>query len=196
MKEPIFAPQARGRLQGLNGMVDRPWRGWIESNFERLYGFAYALTQDSEQARDLVQECLLRALEAARWPSEEKAYRAWLFRILRNAFIDRCRKAGREVDLDGAMEVASDEDGGWCGDRRIIDVLTVRIAVAKLPVPQREIIGLVDFVGFSYAEAAKVLDVAEGTVMSRLSRARKALLEVMAEDNISPLVRRSRGAGS
>lgn len=170
-------------------------REWIESNLDRLYGYAFALSQDSEQARDLVQECALRALEASRQPTEPAAYRAWLFRILRNAFVDRCRKGGTEVDIDAAAEVVDDDDAGWSGDRRVVDVVTIRIAVAKLPIAQREIIALVDFVGFSYAETARVLDIAEGTVMSRLSRARKALLDLIAEDNVTPLVRRANSRG-
>jgi RNA polymerase sigma-70 factor (ECF subfamily) len=163
-------------------------RQWIESNLDRLYGFAFALTQDGDLARDLVQDCALRALEARRCPDNPAAYRAWLFRILRNAFIDTARKAGREVEIDAALDIADDDDSGWKGDRRIVDVITIRIAVAKLPIAQREIIALIDFVGFSYAEAADVLDIAEGTVMSRLSRARKALLDIVADDNITPLM--------
>jgi RNA polymerase sigma-70 factor (ECF subfamily) len=163
-------------------------REWIEVNLDRLYGFAFSLTQDSDEARDLVQDCILRAIEAPRRPSQAAAYRAWLFRILRNAFIDRCRKAGVEVHIDAAAEIAADDDAGWAGDRRMVDVITIRIAVAKLPIAHREIIGLVDINGFSYAEAAEVLEIAEGTVMSRLSRARKALLNLIAEDNVTPLV--------
>jgi len=161
-------------------------RDWIESNLNRLYGFAYALAQDRDQARDLVQECVLRALEATRCPTDQAAYRAWLFQILRNAFIDRYRKAGREVQIEAASEVANDDDAGWNGDRRVVDIITVRLAVAKLPIAHREIIALVDFVGLTYSEAAKVLDIAEGTVMSRLARARKALLAIVEEGNVTP----------
>jgi RNA polymerase sigma-70 factor (ECF subfamily) len=167
-------------------------RQLIESNLDRLYGFAFALTRDGDLSRDLVQDCALRALEARRWPDNPAAYRAWLFRIMRNAFIDSARKMGREVELDRALDIANDDDSGWKGDRRIVDVVTIRIAVAKLPIAQREIIALIDFVGFSYAEAAEVLDIAEGTVMSRLSRARKALLDIVADDNITPLMSRRR----
>jgi RNA polymerase sigma-70 factor, ECF subfamily len=169
-------------------------RDWIESNLDRLYGFAFALSQDRDQARDLVQDCILRALEARNKPSEPAAYRAWLFRILRNAFIDGCRKAGSLVSIDEAFDI-SDDDTGWIGDQRIVNVVTIRIAMTKLPIAQREIIALVDFVGCTYAEAAQVLNIAEGTVMSRLSRARKALLDLLAEDNITPLVRTSRSRG-
>ena len=165
----------------------------IEAYLERLYGFAYALTQDRDAARDLVQELALRALDAGRAPRDEPAYRAWLFRIMRNAFIDKYRRSGKEVGLDPDFDDTDDAEAGWCGDRRIIDVLTVRFAVAKLPSAQREIIALVDFSGLSYQEASEVLGVAQGTVMSRVSRARKALLAVMEADNVTPISRARSG---
>jgi len=161
----------------------------IEGYLDRLYGFAYALTQDSDESRDLVQDCALRALGAARMPHDEPAYRAWLFRIMRNAFIDKCRRSGVEVGLDAEFDETDDVDAGWCGDGRIIDVLTVRFAVARLSSAHREIIALVDFAGLSYQEAAEVLGVAQGTIMSRLSRARQALLAVMEADNVTPISR-------
>jgi RNA polymerase sigma-70 factor, ECF subfamily len=164
-------------------------RDRIEGYLDRLYGFAFALTQDRDDCRDLVQDCVLRALSAARVPRDEPAYRAWLFRIMRNAFIDRCRRSGVEVGLDPEFDDGDDDEAGWCGDRRIIDVLTVRVAVAKLPPAHREIIGLVDFVGLSYQEAADVLGVAQGTIMSRLSRARKSLLATIESNNITPIAR-------
>ncbi len=165
-------------------------RDWIEPYLNRLYGFAFALTQDRDESCDLVQECAVRALAAKRWPTDEPARRAWLFRILRNAFIDSYRKSGREVSLDPAVDNhADDAECGWGGDHRIIDVVTVRIAVTRLTAAQREIIALIDFVGLSYAEAADVLGVAEGTIMSRVARARSALLAVMDRENVTPLAR-------
>ncbi|MCB1487247.1 MAG: RNA polymerase sigma factor [Bauldia sp.] len=164
-------------------------RARIEAYLERLYGFAYALTQDPDAARDLVQECAVRALDAGRVPYDEPAYRAWLFRILRNAFIDRNRRSGKETGLEPDIDEPDDRDAGWCGDSRIIDVLTVRFAVARLPSAHREIIALVDFVGLSYQEASEVLGVAQGTVMSRVSRARKALLAEMEAGNVTPISR-------
>ena len=165
-------------------------REWIEPHLNRLYGFAFALTQDRDQSQDLVQECVVRALAAKRRPADEPARRAWLFRILRNAFIDKYRRSGREVGIGPAINgFADDTESGWRGDRRIIDVVTVRIAITRLSAAQREIIALIDFVGFSYAEAADVLGVAEGTVMSRIARARKALLTVLERENITPLTR-------
>jgi RNA polymerase sigma-70 factor (ECF subfamily) len=172
-------------------------KDWIEPNLDRLYGFAFSLTQDRDQARDLVQECVLKAIQARRYPTDAAAYRSWLFRILRNCFIDCYRKMAAEVQLDEPDDLPADDGAGWAGDRRLVDVITVRIAMSKLGVAHREIIGLVDIIGLTYAEAAEVLEIAEGTVMSRLSRARKALLGLVAEDNVTPFAagNTSRGAG-
>jgi len=156
----------------------------------RRYGYAYALSGDGDLSGDLVQDCVLRAIGASRQPTNEVAYRAWLFRILRNAFIDRRRRAGKETQLDPEDDIA--DEGPWRCDARMIDVVTVRIAVARLSIAHREIIALVDFVGLSYTEAATVLGVAEGTVMSRLSRARAALLEIVADEKVTSLARARR----
>lgn len=175
-------------------MVDQPWRGWIEADIDRLYGFAYSLTRDRDQARDLAQESVARALAAKQWPDDRRAYRSWLFRIARNAFVDHWRRGGREIALESGETVADGLDCGWDGNSRIVDIVDVHISLTRLSVSHREIIALIDFVGFSYSEAAAVLGVAEGTIMSRVSRARKALLDIMSETNIASLetVRRAR----
>ncbi len=165
----------------------KPRRCRLEGYLGRLFGYALSLTNDREQARDLVQECALKALSAARAPRDEAAYRAWLFRILRNAFLDRRRRAGhldQVVEIDEA-EVANGEI--WHTDDRLISAITVRLGMAKLSPAHREIIAVVDVVGFSYAEAAVFLDVPVGTVMSRLSRARQALLYRIGESKVRPL---------
>ena len=73
------------------------------------------------------------------------------------------------------------------GDERFITVLTVKLEMAKLPRNQREIIALIDIVGLSYAETAYLLDVPVGTVMSRISRARRILLEAIGTSNVHEL---------
>lgn len=161
-------------------------RARIESHLDRLFAYAFSLVHDRDQARDLVQDCALRALRSARVPRDPAAYRAWLFRILRNSFIDSLRRKG-EVPLDD-----DSGDGGpaeavdWNCDARLVDVLTVRLGLRKLSPPHREIIALVDLAGLSYQEAGDVLEIAPGTVMSRLSRARQALLKVIADENVMP----------
>ncbi len=156
----------------------------------RLYGYAFSLTFDADAARDLVQECALRALEARRVPVDEPAFRAWLFTILRNASHDRHRRAGRGREVEHHENPPT--EAVWDCDDGLINTLTVRDGMGKLSAEHREIIGLIDIAGFSYNEAAEVLDMPAGTVMSRVSRARKALLDRVMESNVHVLERPAR----
>lgn len=156
----------------------------IEPYLGRLFGYAFALAQDREAARDLVQECALKALEARRTPADEAAYRAWLFRILRNAFIDGRRRARLEAEQAQVVETGWDV---WQSASRLISELAVRQAMARLTGPHREIVGLVDVAGFTYAESAALLELPVGTVMSRLARARRSLLELVQASNLETL---------
>jgi RNA polymerase sigma-70 factor (ECF subfamily) len=70
------------------------------------------------------------------------------------------------------------------GEERFISLLTVKLEMAKLPTPQREILALIDIAGLSYAEAAEILSIPKGTVMSRISRARRFLLEAVDASNV------------
>jgi RNA polymerase sigma-70 factor, ECF subfamily len=164
----------------------------IEPYLSRLFGYALSLTQDREQARDLVQDCAVRAISAARVPEDAAAFRAWLFRILRNAFLDgQKRRAVRATVAACGPDYPGGDIWGdneiWRGDDRLISVLTVRLGLKKLSPAHREVIALVDIGGFSYMEAGNFLGVPTGTVMSRLSRARGALLVVIGENRVQSL---------
>ena len=156
----------------------------IEPYLDRLYGYAISLTGDPNDAMDLVQECAAKAIAARRIPKDESAYRAWLFRILRNKFLDDVRRLRHapesltEADCDDAAVDA------WHCESTIISSLSVRMGLRKLSANQRDIIALVDIAGLSYAEAASLLGIPEGTVMSRLSRARRGLLAHISTDNV------------
>lgn len=170
-------------------------RSRLEPLLGRLYGYALALTQDREQARDLLQDAAVRALQARRPPRDDAAYRAWLFKVLRNLYIDSRRSPAPEpVGAPQEIEAVMDSQTGWQGDESLINEIAVRLAIRKLPTCKREVIALVDIVGFSYAEAAEVLEVPRGTVMSRLSRARGELLSLLEDSNVHALPRaRKRG---
>ncbi len=161
-------------------------RDGIEVHLKRLYGYAYSLTGDADDARDLVQETALKALKAKHVPTDVPAFRAWLFRILRNANIDRLRrKKGIQTELELIDEnLASDY---WCQHDVQINLITVKQCFGKLSTGHREIIALIDISGMSYVEAGSVLDIPVGTVMSRLSRARRALMAEVNDDAIVPL---------
>lgn len=158
-------------------------RARLAGYLTRLFGYAVTLTRDEDRARDLVQECALRALKAKSIPVDESAFRAWLFTIVRNAAIDAHRRARRDPEQTDHLPA---EGGVWGFDDSTIATVTVRQALRQLPVEAREVIALVDIAGFSYAETAEVLRVPIGTVMSRLSRARQGLLTVIDKAAIRP----------
>lgn len=144
----------------------------------RLFAFARSMLGDRDTARDLVQEAVSRALAAQRVPDEPPAYRAWMFRILRNAALDEIRRRQRPVPEDFATANL------WSFDDANIAKITVEQGLAALPPAHREIICLIDIAGFSYGEAADLLQVPVGTVMSRIARARGALLAAIDSNNL------------
>lgn len=144
--------------------------------------FARSLIGDADQARDLVQEAAARALAARNVPVDAAAYRAWAFRIVRNAALDEIRaRAPRKFSLpDAAADL-------WSFDDACIAKITVEQGMAAIAPVHREIIALVDIAGFSYTEASEILGVPAGTVMSRIARARSALLKVIESSSVRPL---------
>lgn len=149
-------------------------------NWRRLFCYALTLTRDHDTANDLLQQAAVAALQTAAGPDHDGAARAWLFRIVRNVWIDRFRRERlrRTEELTADTEPV---DTVWSFDDRLIAEMTVEAGLERIGPLQREIIELVDINGFRYAEAAEILRVPVGTVMSRLSRARSALLEAIGE---------------
>lgn len=154
----------------------------------RLFGYAFSITLDRDISRDLVQECAVRALRASRVPADEDAFRSWLFKILRNASIDQHRHATRWATTCVAV-AEPDHEGACRPEDSLINRITVRNGMRRLEPAQREIMALIDISGFSYAEAADHLDIPVGTVMSRLSRARRSLLFRLQDSNVHVLPR-------
>ena len=147
----------------------------VEPLIPALRRYAHGLVREPAAADDLVQDVLERAI--SRWSQRrgEGDVRVWLFSIMHNLACDGFRRAarrGREVELDQAG--AADLAVAPCQEAGLVqrDILK---AVAALPVEQRAVLLLVGVEGLSYAEAAAVLRIPLGTVMSRLSRARAAL---------------------
>jgi len=152
---------------------------------DALYNFARWLARDPVEAEDLVQETYVRALGAARQFAPGSNLKAWLFRILRNAFIDRRRRSqGRASpgveDLEADGELSAPAMGELQLDQiRALVAEDVSAAVHALPESFRTVI-LLDLEGMTEAEVANVLGCAAGTVKSRLSRARAVLRERLA----------------
>jgi RNA polymerase sigma-70 factor (ECF subfamily) len=152
----------------------------LEPYLGRLFGYAISLTNDRDLALEVLQ------------PADETAYRAWLFRILRNAAIDRWRNGTPAMQpLDDVPEIA--DPASVRVEESLINRLTVEAGMTSLSGAHREIIALVDIAGFSYAETATLLEVPLGTVMSRLCRARRALLAAILEHNVYSLTHRRQG---
>ncbi|MEM1430850.1 MAG: RNA polymerase sigma factor [Pseudomonadota bacterium] len=143
-----------------------------------LRRFALSLCRRPDVADDLVQTCVERAVAARARFDLQTRLEPWLFRILRNAWIDMGRRIGTrgiEIDIDDMPE-ASVYDGTRANEANIL-VKQTEAALRTLSDEQREVILLVCFEELSYAEAAEVLGIPKGTVMSRLARGRIALAE-------------------
>jgi RNA polymerase sigma-70 factor, ECF subfamily len=155
--------------------------------FDRLYNFAHWLTQNREEAEDLVQETYAKALKGFSSFQPGTNFRAWIYRILRNTFLTSRTglKANQLLDTD---DQAGSEANLPAEERTPESILLEKLdqqlvykALDSLPVVYREALLLCDFEEMSYQEISATLGVPMGTVMSRLSRARKALREKARE---------------
>ena len=143
----------------------------------RLFGYALKLTREPEAARDLMQQSALQALSTRAAPTEERAAQAYLFRVVRHAWIDRIRRSA----VREACEPEEDRLAARDFDDRLIDAIAVRQAFESLDAPCRRVVACVDVEGLSYRETAQALGIPVGTVMSRLHRARRLMLRRIAE---------------
>jgi RNA polymerase sigma-70 factor (ECF subfamily) len=144
----------------------------IAPHIPRLRRYARALARDPHAADDLVQDTLERAINKLHLWRPGSDLRAWLFTIMHNVFVNqlRSRQAHREESLDEDLLAAA---ASAAGSR--LEMRDLETALALLAPDQREIVLLVGLEQLSYAEAAKVLDIPIGTVMSRLFRGRERL---------------------
>lgn len=151
-----------------------------------LRRYAHVLTGNPDAAEDLVQGCLERAVARFHQWRPERRLRPWLFAILHNLHVDERRRAGGkgEVPLDEMPEQASRE----AGPETRLDAGRVLAAVDRLPPEHRDVIVLVGLNELSYAEAAEVLGIPPGTLMSRLHRARARLREALGRTG-APTIR-------
>lgn len=151
--------------------------------FSRLYNLASWLVRDRAAAEDLVQETYMKALRGFSSFQPGTNFRAWIYRILRNTFLTS--QAGMKApvsfdDEDGAMPEPADERTPETILLARAEQEQVRKALEALPIHAREIILLCDFEEMSYSEISQALGIPPGTVMSRLSRARKAMRTILA----------------
>ncbi|HEX3472127.1 MAG TPA: sigma-70 family RNA polymerase sigma factor [Silvibacterium sp.] len=152
--------------------------------FDQLYNFAHWLTGDRTDAEDLVQETYAKALKGFKSFEEGTNLRAWMYRILRNTFLTSRSglKAQNTYSLDDDADVAEMVADNVTPESLLLQLessQTVMDALAALPVTYREMILLCEVDELSYKETAQVLAVPIGTVMSRLSRARRMLRQAL-----------------
>ncbi|HOY40989.1 MAG TPA: sigma-70 family RNA polymerase sigma factor [Chitinophagales bacterium] len=158
---------------------------------DALYNFAYHLTYNEEDANDLVQETFMKAFRFINSFDSGTNAKAWLFKILKNGFINEYRRKKKEpskVDYEDiiAYQDADEENGGVAFDLRedIFDGMMgdeITVALNRLPIDFKTVILLCDIEGFTYEEIAKIIDIPIGTVRSRLHRARNMLKESLKE---------------
>ncbi|MFP5409600.1 MAG: sigma-70 family RNA polymerase sigma factor [Gammaproteobacteria bacterium] len=142
----------------------------------RLRRYARALTRDASRADDLVQDTLERALTKLDLWQPGSDLRAWLFTLMHNLFVNQIRaRRPQETVIDDAP----DEPVSG-GQSEAMAARDIHAALGRLPEEQREVLLLVGLEQFGYAEAAQVLGVPIGTVMSRLARAREKMRQMLA----------------
>ncbi|HTY98449.1 MAG TPA: RNA polymerase sigma factor [Rhodocyclaceae bacterium] len=160
----------------------------------RLYRLARAWCGNRAVADDLVQETLSKALTRAGQLRDAEAFHGWLLAIMANCCKDHYRRGRDAEDIDELADHLAADDGTPEDDYEQNQIVRcVRQAVQQLPVGQRQVVTLVDLEECAYAEVAAILEIPIGTVMSRLSRARLALREMLAEFQGSATANGSQG---
>lgn len=149
-------------------------RTQLEILLPECRAYARAICSRADEAEDLVQDAMVRALGAASQPDTLEDLRPWLFRVIRNLNYDELRRARVRRSFMQRENRCASIGPAWPDPER--DIL-IRRAFGRLPSDLREVLFLVDIVGMKYNEAAQVMNVPSGTVMSRISRARRVMLE-------------------
>ena len=153
----------------------------IEALIPRLRRFARALAGSREAADDLTQDTLERAwVKRELWQAGTNL-RAWLFAVMHGVFVNGVRRARPTESLDAPEFAGRERSDDGASAETAIAVRELRKALLRLPDEQRQVVLLVGLEQFSYAEAAEVLDVPIGTVMSRLARGRERLRQLLEE---------------
>jgi RNA polymerase sigma-70 factor (ECF subfamily) len=166
---------------------------------DQVYRVARRLVSTREEAEDLVQETYARAFRSWRSYTPGTNLRAWLFRILTNLNIDRGRREQRTPtsqpleEGDYFLYNRLEAESGSEDEARIVERLSqdeIVQALAEVPHDFRDVIVLVDIGDFTYQDAAQILDIPIGTVMSRLHRGRRILKKELAEASVGGSGRR------
>lgn len=158
----------------------------ITTHVTALRRYALVLVGDPHEADDLVQEALARVLAHMRAWRPVRDLRAYLFTTMHNVFIDSTRKRHNRSDHVPIEDVMGTLSSPATQPRRL-EFRDLLQGLAALPEQQREVLLLVGLEGMSYIETARILDVPLGTIMSRLSRGREALRQLMTHGAVARL---------
>ncbi len=162
----------------------------IEACIPALRRYAAALLRNRDDADDLVHDCLVRALDKLHTRRDDADVRAWLFTIMHNLFVSQLRRAKVRPSGEPLDEIHEAAVGTRAEQEVSLQWRDLIRALNELPVEQRSVILLVSVEDLSYAEAANVLGIPVGTVMSRLARGRERLRQLTEEEAVRPVLRR------
>lgn len=154
----------------------------LEQCIPALRRYAYSLLYKQDDADDLVQDCLERAIKKETLWQQGTSLRAWLFTMQHNLYINQLKKLGRQPLMTAETEQLTHQLEPHKSDVLIRDIDS---CMQQLPENQRQVLLLVTIEGFSYKEVGRIVDIPLGTVMSRLSRARKTL-QLLMNGEVAP----------
>lgn len=155
------------------------FRRQLAAELSHLRRFARALTGDAALADDLVQDCLERALAKSHLYDPERPLRAWLYAVLRNIHVSGLRRSGRSSVVKTVDELTGGEGAVMPEQEHGLAAGSVTRALDRLSPQHREVIVLVGLEEMSYRDVSEILGVPLGTVMSRLSRAREHMRQLL-----------------
>ena len=166
------------------------YQGLVEKYQNRVYAMIYGMVRNAEDARDLTQEAFVKAFRNLKSFRLESSFYTWLYRIAMNLAIDHTRKQKRRETKEFDEQVGTRNSEGDLSEihraespRKALErkplMAAINDALQKLPEEQRQIVVLREVQGLSYREISEVMDIPEGTVMSRLYYARKKLQKLL-----------------
>lgn len=183
--------QEEQKVQLSKAERDRIFEKEFLPKIDALYNFAYHLVYNEEDANDLVQETYLKAYRFIDKYLEGTNAKAWLFKILKNAFINQYRKKSKQPTKIDFEDVVSYQDADGNNPTTHVDLRQeifqgmmgdeITVAINSLPVDFKTVILLCDIEDFTYEEISKIVDIPIGTVRSRLHRARNMLKEQLED---------------
>ena len=165
------------------------FRSNLIAEIPHLRRFARSLCGDASLADDLVQDCIERALKKSHLYDATKPLRAWLYAVLRNIHVSNWRSNVKHTSSKNIDDLQDGEGATRPEQEDNFSTSVITEALDKLPVQQREVLVLISLEEVSYKQASEIIGVPIGTIMSRLSRARSLLKDILEERGTTVLRR-------